>query len=52
MIAVLSKPADQIGVSDLNELIDSEVPRKRSDRVQGNPVDQRRVSRQMDNSQG
>ena len=26
MIAVLSKPADQIGVSDLNELIDSEVP--------------------------
>ena len=26
MIAVLSKPADQIGVSDLDELIDSEVP--------------------------
>ena len=26
MIAVLSKPADQVGVSDLKELIDSEVP--------------------------
>lgn len=26
MIAVLSKPTDQIGVSDLKELIDSEVP--------------------------
>ena len=26
MIAVLSKPADQIGVTDLDELIDSEVP--------------------------
>ena len=26
MIAVLSKPADQIGVNNLQELIDSEVP--------------------------
>ena len=26
MIAVLSKPADQVGVSDLEELINSEVP--------------------------
>ena len=26
MIAVLSKPADQVGVSDLEQLIESEVP--------------------------
>lgn len=26
MISVLSKPADQIGVADIQELIDSEVP--------------------------
>ena len=41
MIAVLSKPVDQIDVNDVDELIGSQGSRERADRVQGDSADKR-----------
>ena len=48
MIEVLSKPAHQIGISDIESLIASNVPERRTDRVQGKPVNGERHCRSVD----